>query len=79
MKLVNGINLEEDTTNINKDQHSISKPKNNNDVDSNVDKPTFINKTINIDRKIELCDICVKSKHTRIVKSKMITLAILEL
>lgn len=43
-------------------------------MDSNVDKPTSIHKVINIDIKTELCDTCIKSKYTKIIKSKKMTL-----
>lgn len=39
----------------------------------NIDKPTPIYKTININIKTELCNTCVENKHTKIIKSKKMT------
>ena len=71
-KLVDEINLGEITIEpINEPQSSNSDPKS----DSDVDKPSSINKAmeLNIDGMKELCKACIKSKHTRIVKSKRMT------
>ena len=71
-KLVDGIELGEITTEpIDKSQSFDSEAE----FDSNVDKPSPINKTmeLNIDGVEELYEIYIKSKHTRIVKSKRMT------
>lgn len=56
---------------VEKSHSSDSKPS-----DLDVDKPYLINKAmeLNIDNMEELCKACIKSKHTRVIKSKRITL-----
>ena len=71
-KLVDEIDLGEITKEpTDKPQSSNSKPES----DSDVDKPSPINKAmeLNIDGVKKLCEACIKSKHTRIVKLKKIT------
>ena len=72
-KLVDRIDLRKITTKpIDKPQSSDFEPKSNSDTN----KPSFINKAIelNIYYMEKLCKTCIKSKHTRIIKSKRITL-----
>ena len=71
-KLVDGINLGEVITEpIDEPQSSDSESESNSDAD----KPSPINKAmeLNIDSVEELCEACIKNKHTRIVKLKRIT------
>ena len=71
-KLVDRIDLKEITIEpIDKPQSSDSEPES----DSDVDKLSPINKSmeLNINNVEELCKACIKSKHTRIVKSKRMT------
>lgn len=73
-KLVNGINLREESGFINKSYSSDSKPDNNSDVDAGV--LASINKVTEHNSKgmEEFCKAFMKNKHTRIVKSKKMTL-----
>ena len=69
-KLVDRINLGEITGPVDHPHSSNSKLE----FDSDSDKPSPFNKAIelNINGVEELCEACIKSKHTRIVKSKRI-------
>ena len=69
---MDGIDLGEIITEpIDEPQSSDFEPKS----DSDVDKPSPINKAIelNIDGVEELCEACIKNKYTRIVKLKRMT------
>ena len=71
-KLIDRINLREITTEpIDKTQSSDYEPES----DSDTNKLSLINKAmeLNIDGVEELCEACIKSKHTKIVKSKRMT------
>lgn len=73
-KLVDGIDLnEEEPTNANEEQHSSSGSESDENIDSDVDKPAPIHEAINVNSEMELCDTCVESKNTKIVKSKRMT------
>ena len=64
---MDGIDLKEITIKfIDETQSSDSKPES----DSDADKPSSINKAmeLNIDGVEELCETCLKKKHTRILK-----------
>lgn len=41
--------------------------------ESETEEPAIVNKATDIDAGAELCDACIESKHTRIVKSKRMT------
>ena len=67
--MIDNINLDNLFDKAKKDQYSSF------DSESNVneeleDKAVSIYKATDIDRNVKLCDMCIKSKHTRIVKSK---------
>ena len=76
-KLIDGIDLGEAIGPDNKLYSSDSEPYDeNNKSDKDADsKPTTINKTTeyNLNGVEELCETCIESKHTRIVKSKKMT------
>lgn len=76
-KPVDGINLGEATGPDNEPHSSDSEPddKNNkSDADADIE-PIAINKATeyNLNGVEELCETCIESKHTRIVKSKKMT------
>ena len=73
-KLVDGIDFGEITGPINNPHSFNSELK----FDSDSNKPSPINKAIelNIDSMEELCEACIESKYTRIIKSKRMTLII---
>ena len=70
-KLVDGIDLGEITGPIDDSHFSDSQLE----FDSDSDKPSPINKAmdLNINGVEKLCETCIKSKHTKIVKSKRMT------
>ena len=76
-KLVDGINLREIIGPVDNPHSSDSELE----FDSDSDKPSSIDKAIelNIDSVEKLCEACIKSKHTRIVKSKRMTLTMIRL
>ena len=70
LKLIDGINLEKEPINANKNQDLSFESKSNNNLDSDTDKLFPIHKAININVKTKLRDTFVKNKYIRIVKSK---------
>lgn len=78
-KLVDGTNLKKksknsETDNIHENQLLSSDSKTNKYINSDLDKPTIINKATNINIKIaKLYDTYIESKHIRIVKAKRMT------
>lgn len=64
---------EEKPTNTNEEQDSSSELENNENIDPDVDEIVPIYKAININNETKLCNICVKSKHIKIVKLKRMT------
>ena len=71
--MIDNINLDNHFDKAKKDQYSSSDSENNANKELE-DKAVFIYKTTNIDKDVKLCDMCIKSKHTRIVKAKKMTL-----
>lgn len=67
------IDLGEVSGPVDKPHSSDSKP--NNDLDADANDGLALNKATehNLRGVVELCEVCFKSKHTRIVKSKKMT------
>lgn len=76
-KLVNDIGLDkEKSTKANEEYLLSSESQSDKITDYDSDKSVYIYKIIDVDDETELCKTSVKSKNTRIVKSKQITLTI---
>ena len=74
LKLMDEIDLDkEEPINANEEQNPNARLENNKNVDSDIDKTVPIHKVMDINNEIELCNICVESKHIKIVKSKRMT------
>ncbi len=73
-KLVDGIDLGEVSGPVDEPRSSDSEPDNDSDADAK-DVPASINKVTehSFEGIEELCEACIESKHTRIVKSKKMT------
>lgn len=67
------MNFKKDSIKPNDDQYLSFKSESNNDIDSNMNKPIPIYKVINI-IDMKFYNTYIKSKYTRIVKLKKMTL-----
>lgn len=70
LKLVDGIKIED----ITNEEQPLSSDSETDNVEFDSDEPAVINKIIDASSETaELCDACIKSKHTRIVEAKRMT------